>query len=191
MSTTKAQKNATKKATPRKKVAKASGGEETIKRKRGRPSRYTEELAAEIISRIAQGETLRAICREDPMPSWNTVYAWRESVPGFSERLARARDDGEEAIAQECMDIADDATNDWMLTHGKDDAELYKLNGEHVQRSKLRIETRLKLLAIWNPKKWGAKVDLNHGVQPENPLATLLGRVAGTGLPVIKKDAEE
>lgn len=179
MSTPKAQKTATKKATPRKKVAKAPSGEATPKRGRGRPSRYTDEIAAEILSRIAKGETLRSICREDHMPSWNTVYAWRESVPGFSERLARARDDGEEAIAQECMEIADSAKNDWMETHGQDDVG-YKLNGEHVQRSKLRIETRLKLLAIWNPKKWGAKVDLNHGVQPENPLAKLLEQVQGT-----------
>lgn len=179
MSTTNAQKNATKKAMPRKKVAKASGGEETTKRKRGRPSRYTVELADEIISRIAQGETLRAICRDEHMPGWVTVYSWRETVPGFAERLARARDDGEEAIAQECMEIADSAKNDWMETHGQDDVG-YKLNGEHVQRSKLRIETRLKLLAIWNPKKWGAKVDLNHGVQPENPLAKLLEQVQGT-----------
>jgi hypothetical protein len=33
-----------------------------------------------------------------------------------------------------------------------------RLNAEHVQRSKLRIETRLKLLAKWNPKKYGERV---------------------------------
>jgi hypothetical protein len=30
--------------------------------------------------------------------------------------------------------------------------EGWRLNGDHVQRSKLRIDTRLKLLAKWNPK---------------------------------------
>ena len=119
------------------------------------------------------------------MPSWGAVYDWQDKRPEFAARIARARERGEEAISQECMDIADTATNDWMESHGQDDVG-YKLNGEHIQRSKLRIETRLKLLAKWNPRKWGEKVDLNHGVQPENPLATLLQRVAGTGLPVVK-----
>lgn len=119
------------------------------------------------------------------MPHWTAVYDWMEKNKEFSLRIAHARELGEEAIAQECLDIADTAKNDWMEAHGKDDVG-YKLNGEHIQRSKLRIETRLKLLAKWNPRKWGDKVDLNHGVQPENPLATLLQRVAGTGLPVIK-----
>ena len=30
---------------------------------------------------------------------------------------------------------------------------------------KLRIDTRLKLLAKWNPKKWGDRMALDHGVQ--------------------------
>jgi len=178
MSTAKAQQKTAKPASQRKKVSKAPKGGET-KRPRGRPTVYTPDKADEIIERISKGETLRAICRDEHMPGWVTVYRWRESVPNFAERLARAREDGEEAIAQECMEIADSAKNDWMETHGQDDVG-YKLNGEHVQRSKLRIETRLKLLAIWNPKKWGAKVDLNHGVQPENPLAKLLEQVQGT-----------
>ena len=35
-----------------------------------------------------------------------------------------------------------------------------RVNAEHIQRSKLRIETRLKLLAKWNPKKYGDKLAL-------------------------------
>jgi hypothetical protein len=66
-------------------------------------------------------------------------------------------------MAEDCLRIADDAVNDWMETeHGP------RLNGEHVQRSKLRIETRLKLLAKWNPKKYGEKLALAGDA--ENPL---------------------
>lgn len=161
---------------------------DTPKRPRGRPSAYTPELANEIAARIAKGEPLRQICRDEHMPHWTVVYDWQTANKDFSLRIAHARELGEEAIAQECMEIADNATNDWMEKQGKDGTELYQLNGEHIQRSKLRIETRLKLLAKWNPRKWGEKVDLNHGVQPENPLATLLQRVAGTGLPIIKEE---
>lgn len=116
------------------------------------------DIADKICARIACGETLRAICREDGFPSHTTVYTWLDEQPEFALRFGRARAQGEDVIAQECMEIADNASNDWMELHSEESENAgYKLNGEHVQRSKLRIETRLKLLAKWNPKKWGDK----------------------------------
>jgi len=74
----------------------------------------------------------------------------------FAARIACAREIGEEVIAQECLEIADDGSNDWVETkHGP------QVNMECVNRSKLRVETRLKLLAKWNPKKYGDKLDLS------------------------------
>jgi hypothetical protein len=82
----------------------------------------------------------------------------------FAERFARARDTGHDIIAQECLEIADRKAEDYMvLADGRE-----QLDREHVQRSKLRIETRLKLLAKWNPKKWGDKLELAGDQQ--NPL---------------------
>jgi hypothetical protein len=159
--------------------------------KTGRPSTYTTEIADEICSRLSQGEPLRAICRDEGMPAWRTVYGWMAASDDLSTRIAHAREIGEESLAQECLDIADNAANDWMEKHDKDGAAVgWQLNGDHVQRSKLRIETRLKLLAKWNPKKWGEKVDLNHGGQKENPLVALVQQIGGTALPVVK-DGEE
>ncbi len=37
-------------------------------RKKGRPSLYTKALAAKLCLRLAEGETLRAICRDGAMP---------------------------------------------------------------------------------------------------------------------------
>ncbi len=154
-------------------------------RGRGRPSKYTPELVAEIVHRIAQGEPLRQICLDDHMPHWTVVYDWEKADKEFSLRIAQARELGEEAIAQECLEIADDDSRDWEMVRDKDGQVTgIKVDGEHVQRSKLRIETRLKLLAKWNPRKWGERVDLNHGGQPDNPLGTLIQRVAGSGLPI-------
>lgn len=173
------------KPAPRKSAApKSKPQTQTDKPKRGRPTICTIAVMDEIIHRIGTGEPLRQICRDEHMPSFGAVYDWLETDKDFSSRFARAREKGEEAIAQECLDIADNAKNDWMEANGQDSVA-YRLNGEHVQRSKLRIETRLKLLAKWNPRKWGEKVDLNHGVQPDDPLASLIQRVAGTGLPVV------
>jgi hypothetical protein len=117
---------------------------------------YDPKLVDEVCDRIAEGETLRAICREEHMPSPQVIYRWMAADPSFKERFAQARELGEEVIVQECLDIADNATNDWMEKLDKNAQPIgWVLNGEHVQRSKLRIETRLKLLAKWNPRKWG------------------------------------
>ena len=122
----------------------------------GRPSKYTPETVTEICERLAKGEPLAVICRDDHMPHPTTVRDWMAADESISRAIARAREDGEDAIAATCLTIADDATNDWMERNGHDSPG-YTLNGEHVQRSKLRIDTRLKLLAKWNPKKYGDK----------------------------------
>lgn len=122
-------------------------------------SRYTDEIAAEICERLANGEPLRAICRDERMPAWRTVYLWISQDEAFAARIASARELGFDAIAEDALDIADDGRNDWMEKFDKEGESLgYLLNGEHVQRSKLRIETRLKLLAKWSPKKYGERI---------------------------------
>jgi hypothetical protein len=142
---------------------------------------FDQAIADEVCERIAQGETLRAICREDGKPSKSKVYSWldpkhQDYSADFAGRFADARARGEDAIAQECLEIADNATNDWMEQHSEESANAgYKLNGEHVQRSKLRIETRLKLLAKWNPKKWGEKLALAGDA--DNPLTVTVQRL--------------
>lgn len=124
----------------------------------GRKDSYTQKIADEICERISNGEPLRQICRDEHMPAWRTVYDWVNKYEDFAASIARARDLGFDAIAEDLLSIADDGTNDWMEKHDKDGAAVgYQLNGEHVQRSKLRIETRLKLLAKWSPKKYGDK----------------------------------
>jgi Bacteriophage Sf6, terminase small subunit-like len=42
----------------------------------GRPSIYTAELAAEICKRLAVGESLNAICKDDRLPAESTVRHW-------------------------------------------------------------------------------------------------------------------
>lgn len=119
-----------------------------------------------ICEQIAEGRGLRTICREDVnagLPAYRTVYDWMAADKEFSDRMEVARQIGADVIAEETLEIADDARNDWMERHDPDgDDTGWKLNGEHVQRSKLRIDTRLKLLAKWHPKKYGEKVTAEH-----------------------------
>jgi hypothetical protein len=59
---------------------------------RGRPSGYNVEQADRICRRIAQGEGVAAICKDDDMPCAVTVYAWLRRRPDFAEMYARARE---------------------------------------------------------------------------------------------------
>lgn len=161
---------------------------------------YTDEKFEAICERIAQGETLREMCREEGMPRWRQVYRWIaeddekpvEERKNLRTRFMRARDEGFDAIAEETLRIADDARNDWMEKYDKDGNNIgWQLNGEHVQRSKLRIETRLKLLAKWSPNKYGESVNLNHGGQVDNPIQMLIGQLNGSALKPIELPVED
>lgn len=133
----------------------------------GRPSKFTPEVAQEICERLSKGEPLAQICRDEHMPATRTVATWRENDEEFSASIARAREDGFDAIAQECLDIADDAKSDTVNTeHGE------RANTEWISRSKLRVETRLKLLAKWDPKRYGEKLAIG-GAEDLPPLKTM------------------
>ena len=55
---------------------------------------FSQEIADKVCERIAQGEPLRQICRDDEMPAWRTVYDWLDAEPEFAARIARAREIG-------------------------------------------------------------------------------------------------
>lgn len=132
-----------------------------------RPSTYDPQKAKSIIEQLSDGVPLRVICRQEGMPAWRTVYDWIAKDEDLAAHIARARELGYDAIAEECLDIADDGSNDYVEKERDDGSTYEALNSEHIQRSKLRIETRLKLLAKWNPKKYGERLDLgNAGGQP-------------------------
>lgn len=128
----------------------------------GRPSSYTPEVAEEILRRLSEGESLRSICRDDHLPAESTVRLWAvDDIHGFSAQYARARDVGLDAVADELLEISDDATNDWMERNGSD-SEGWAVNGEALGRSRLRVDTRKWLLSKMAPKKYGDRVALDH-----------------------------
>ncbi|ELY5861529.1 DNA packaging protein, partial [Cronobacter sakazakii] len=92
----------------------------TEEKKTGRPSDYTEELAEIICLRLAEGESLRSVCRDEGMPSKQTVLRWLARNESFRAQYVRAKEEGAEAIAEELFDIADDGSNDWMEKLDKD-----------------------------------------------------------------------
>lgn len=127
---------------------------------------WTPAIEDIVLSSLSQGQTLREVCRRIGI-SHSTVYLHEREDEAFGERIARAREDGERALEDECLTIADDATNDFVARMtGEGEIEMV-VDRDHIARSKLRIETRMKLLAIKNPRRYGTnRLDVTSGGDP-------------------------
>lgn len=116
------------------------------------PTKRTPKLEAEVLSRLAQGETLAALGRELGFhaTTWNDWCA-RDEALGLAH--LRARDTGADALAEQTLALID--------------AEPARVDGKidpgHVQWKRAQVDTRLRLLACWNPKKYGAKTQTTIG----------------------------
>lgn len=147
----------------------------TLARPVGRPSLYSQELAADICSRLADGHSLREICSEDGMPDRVTVLRWVFTNDEFRNQYQRAREMQSETMADELKDIADNGTNDWMERHNsKGEFVGWMENGEAIKRSALRINTRQWIAERMQPKRWGAKKEITV----QNPDGTPVGATA-------------
>jgi hypothetical protein len=113
----------------------------------------------EICVRIADGETVRQIAASEHMVAASTIYATLAADKNFADQYARARDAQLLRWEDELLEIADDATNDWMLREGKDgEPGVGVPNHDHIQRSKVRLDTRKWLMSKRAPKKYGDKL---------------------------------
>lgn len=145
-----------------------------------RPTLKTPEVLDEICRRIANGEPLARICRDDHMPDDSTVRGWVRVDENVHDRIQAARDSGEEVILDDCLAIADTpdlgAIERWepvqVTKEGGVVAEEMKLVErrleDRLQHRKLRIWTRLELLKRWNPRKYGDRVQ--HANDPTDPM---------------------
>ena len=138
------------------------------KKPTGRPSTFTQDVADKICERLIEARSLRSICQDDDMPSVTTVMKWLTQFPAFAEQYTRARELQADAIFDEILDIADDGSNDWMVARDKDGQTGWKENGEALQRSRLRIDSRKWMAGKLRPKKYSDKTLI--GSDPDNPL---------------------
>lgn len=106
---------------------------------------------------------MRSICKDEDMPSRQTLFTWMRLHEEFLDQYARAKEESADALFEEIIDIADDGANDWMEREDDEGNNVgWKLNGEHIQRSKLRVDTRKWAASKLKPKKYGDKIQTEH-----------------------------
>ena len=139
----------------------------------GRPTIYTPELADQICNRLAEGESLRTVCNNNDMPCKTTVFMWFRTNEEFLNQYARAKEESADALVEDILDIADDGSNDWMERKDAEGEIIgWQLNGEHIQRSKLRVDTRKWAASKLKPKKYGDKIENIHTGPDGGPIET-------------------
>ena len=119
------------------------------KRKVGRPTIRSPQLAALICERLASGESLRAICSGPNAPCTKiTVLEWLRDDADFAAQYARAREEQADVLADEIVALADESIG---------------CSAAEVQGYRLAVDARKWVAAKLKPKKYGDRVDVEHG----------------------------
>lgn len=121
---------------------------------------YTPAILAEICQRIATGEPLEAICRAKHIPHADTIHRWiaEEKIPNIARDIARARERGYDALAEQSMLVAKGVEN---------------YSTGDVNRDKLVVDTTLKLLSKWS-KRYADKQQIELTGKDGAPLSLRL-----------------
>jgi len=114
-----------------------------------------EKIKDQLAAWLSEGNTLQDFCRQEGMPSFRTIYNWQAEDKDFDASIVRARNIGHDAIAEYCLHLVDKEPLEVF-----DEAGNKRYDPGSIAWKKSQIETRLKLLAKWNPKKYGDKTIL-------------------------------
>ena len=118
-----------------------------------------EGVFDEILRLVASGYTIRNICLMEGFPAKRTVWQYMYENPDMKTRYYAAREAGADVLAEECIDIADDGSNDFM-TVGSDDKQV--IDHEAVARSKLRVSARQWYIGKIARNVFGERIDVTQ-----------------------------
>jgi hypothetical protein len=114
----------------------------------GRPALFSPELATEVLTRLADGRSLRSVCGDEEMPSLSTVMKWLRENEAFSQQYAGAREARADVMFEELDEVSEDAAS----------AE----SAVTVAGLRLKADNIKWKLARMSPKKYGEKIETTH-----------------------------
>jgi len=141
------------------------------KRKVGAPpTKNLPDVREAILLRLSCGESLRAICKDKAsgMPDVSTVFDWIHKNAEFAKQYARARELQADVLVDEIFEIADDNTHDVITVEDDDGNEYEKVNHDHINRSRLRVDVRKWFASKVSPKKYGDRQEIEHSGKLES-----------------------
>lgn len=140
------------------------------KNKGGRPTKMTPEIQQQILDRIVQGESLVKILNSsERFPVYSKFMAFVDQHPEFRDKYAQAKEEQADFLAEEILDIADESACDYKMIE-RDGRQVEVVDHEHIQRSRLRVDTRKWIASKLKPKKYGERVNNILTGDPEKPL---------------------
>ncbi len=125
----------------------------------GRPSDYSEEIALEICTRLAEGEPLCRICKDEHMPVIGSVYRWRRAHPEFRDYYDSARADQVDTLVSEIVDISD-TPQLGLKTVVKANGDKETTEGDMIEHRRLRVDTRKWYASHVMPRKYSDRMAL-------------------------------
>jgi hypothetical protein len=135
--------------------------------------KFSQEIFDEICVRIAEGESLRKICKDEKMPALVNVWRWLNDNEALSKQYARAREEQAETFVDEILDIADYKKDDTYLD--EDGKEI--INQEVIARSRLRVDARKWVASKLKPKKFGDYTKVQAEIKDTSSTNSWLGEV--------------
>lgn len=144
------------------------------KKTAGRPSIFSDELAARICDELADGKSLVEICAAEDMPHRRTVLRWMESKPDFATLIARTREGPQADHLLESMSAIEKKVLEGTLD---------------PQAARVVIWSRQWRAGKLAPKKYGEKLELSGN--PENPLKLLLSQLPTGSIKPVDEGEDE
>jgi hypothetical protein len=129
--------------------------------RKGAPTKFNADIAKRICELVAGTTlTLHQIARELNLGHGGVILAWAHRHEDFGQQYARAREHQMQLRADELLEIADDASNDWIDVEMESGRVVRMLDHEHVKRSEVRIRTRMWLMQRYAPKVFGHRLTM-------------------------------
>jgi hypothetical protein len=135
--------------------------------------KFSQELFDEICEKIANGESLRKICKDDKMPNLTSVWKWLNNNEELSKQYARAREEQAETFVDEILEIADNNKDDTFI----DENGKLIINQEVIARSRLRVDSRKWIASKLKPKRFGDYTKIQAEVKDTSSTSSWLGEV--------------
>jgi hypothetical protein len=172
------------------------------------PVQWDDDVAAELLMRMTEGESCLKISRDFHMPTTATIWQWNQEGHGapasFKSDYAKCRmaqADGYANQVLELADLLDERTRQTCEDAVKalpDDATpqqirraMWYAKKRSGEATKEMISARKWTSARMHPRNWGDKVAVEHSTDPDNPPSVNLTNMTDEQLEKIAALEEE